>query len=473
VSFVTVEYFFFFPLVLLAYCLLQKWGKRAQNPLLLAASYFFYASWNPMYLTIIFASTALDYILGHAIDSARSQARKQALLVGSLVANFGVLGFFKYFNFFADSFTSLLGSLGLSADPVTLKVLLPVGISFYTFQSMSYTLDIYRGQLKPTRSFLDYATFVAFFPQLVAGPIVRANQFLPQITEDRRVTLGRMGYGAAVFLRGYVKKAFIADVLALDLVDKVFTDPGAYDGTTLLLAVIGYSIQIYGDFSGYTDMARGSAAFLGFELPPNFNYPYLATSLQDFWRRWHISLSSWFRDYVFIPMGGSKQGQARTFRNLVATTTLSGLWHGAAWTFVIWGFLHGILQVVARLWQQATDGRVDKGSRAYRLFGWAATYAAVLSCWVFFRCKTPGEAVGILWGIVSGAEGATLALGGVDLMAFGLFLADHVYGFFYPRSLSFFLRLPAPVRGLAYAAGAAILFLLVPAGQNAFIYFQF
>ncbi len=313
--------------------------------LLIVASYFFYGSWNAKYVLLIFASTAFDYWMARAIASSADPQRRKQLVTLSVVGNLGLLCYFKYYNFFRDTADHWLG-LPL---PV-LDVLLPVGISFYTFQSLSYTIDVYRGTLAPARNLREFMLFVAFFPQLVAGPIVRASEFLPQLEHPPRVTRDDIHEGLWRILVGLTKKVLISDVIAVNLVDIAYTQGGPTQGWTLVLALYAYLIQIYGDFSGYSDVAIGSALLFGFKLPENFRTPFRSRSMLEFWRRWHISLSFWLRDYLYISLGGNRYGVLRSYWNLFVTMLLSGLWHGAGWNMVLWGAAHGGGLVFNRWW---------------------------------------------------------------------------------------------------------------------------
>ncbi len=319
------------------------WGARnhvwLRTVVLLVSSYLFYMSWNALFILLILGSTVLDYFIALGIARAGAPRKKKLLLLVSLVGNLGTLCLFKYYDFALGSLASVLGLPQLLDGQ--LHWLLPVGISFYTFQTLSYTLDVYRGELQPTTSFLRFATFVAFFPQLVAGPIVRAAEFLPQFESPPSLDRSQVGSGFFLILRGMVKKVLVADFLAGRWIDRVWDDPGAYSSSEVWFAVFAYTWQLYGDFSGYTDIARGSARLLGFELPINFRRPFQATGPIDFWSRWHLTLSSWIRDYVYVPLGGSKKGRARSYVNLFITFLLAGIWHGAGWTFVIFGVWHG------------------------------------------------------------------------------------------------------------------------------------
>ncbi|HJY33557.1 MAG TPA: MBOAT family O-acyltransferase, partial [Vicinamibacterales bacterium] len=337
----SLDFLVFFLLVVAAYWAL---GHRAQNVLLLAASYFFYGYVHPWFLILIGTSTVIDYASARGME--RRPDRRRWFMAASIVSNFGMLGFFKYFNFFLDNVHAVLAAAGADVALPTLRVLLPVGISFYTFQAMSYTVDVFRGELRARRSLLDVAVFISFFPHLVAGPIQRASFLLPQVEGERRFSIEKASSGFTLMVWGFFKKLVIADNVGV-IANKVFalSDP-SFD--VLWAGVFAFAIQIYADFSAYTDIARGSSRWLGFELTENFDHPYLARTPADFWRRWNISLSTWFRDYVYIPLGGSREGGWKWARNVMATFLLSGLWHGASWNYVLWGGYHGLLLVLTR-----------------------------------------------------------------------------------------------------------------------------
>ena len=330
--FTQIEFLLFFIFCLISIYLTSS--NRFRKGILLFASYYFYAYWDWRFLSLIIYSTLIDFIVGKYIARTKNQQVRKRLLFISLVSNLSVLGFFKYFNFFINSLSIPLAEIGLNVT--TLNIILPIGISFYTFQTLSYTIDIYRNKIPPTSSILDFSLFVAFFPQIVAGPIVRAAEFLPQLKVKRVINWDNLFIGFRLFTFGFFKKVFIADNLAI-FVDKVFENPSVFSSITILLGVIAFGIQIYCDFSGYSDMAIGIAKALGYELPLNFNYPYIAKNITDFWRRWHMSLSFWLRDYLYIPLGGNRKGTRRTYINLMLTMLLGGLWHGASWNFVVWG----------------------------------------------------------------------------------------------------------------------------------------
>ncbi len=374
--FVEPLFFIFFAVVFALYWISQSLTFR--KLLLIGASYLFYAAWDWRFLSLILISTAVDYFVAIRMQNSSSLGRRKAWLFLSLIVNLGMLGFFKYFNFFAEGAEDLLALFGASINQTTLSIVLPVGISFYTFQTLSYSIDVYRGKLKGEKSPLDVALFVAFFPQLVAGPIVRAIDFLPQL--HVRKTFADVAVKACLllFAIGFFKKACVSDNLAY-YVDLIFASPENYAPIALATGAFLYAIQIYCDFSGYTDMAIASAGLLGFNLPKNFNAPYLATSIIDFWRRWHISLSTWLRDYLYISLGGNRHGEVKRYRNLMITMLLGGLWHGAAWTFVFWGFLHGLALSLNHLLHKIWKINIMP------VVGVVTTFLFTTYAWVFFR----------------------------------------------------------------------------------------
>jgi D-alanyl-lipoteichoic acid acyltransferase DltB (MBOAT superfamily) len=465
--FVELRFLAFFAVVFPVFWALRgnAWRKRW----LLLASYVFYASWDWRFLSLIVFSTLIDYVGALEIARAGSQARRRAWLVVSLSLNLGLLGFFKYCNIFLESAVALARSLGAEAQPERLAIVLPVGISFYTFQSMSYTIDVYRGQLAARKSLTDFALFVAFFPQLVAGPIVRARDFLYQL--DRAPAFRDVAVREALLLLllGYVKKAVLSDNLA-PFVDRYFAEPAAYQAASSWLALAFYSIQIYCDFSGYSDMAIALAALLGYRLRANFDAPYLSGNVTEFWRRWHMSLSSWLRDYLYIPLGGSRGSRLFGYRNLMVTMLLGGMWHGASWNFVIWGGLHGLALVAHKLWVERTAAW---GSGLLRtLLGTGATCWWILLTWAFFRSPDLATAWVVLRGFVlleSAGPQALPASGGVVVALLGL---AH-WGMRRLQALEAWSALSPPRFGLAYGAAWSLAFACVPNAYRPFIYFQF
>ena len=414
--FFRIEFFLFLGLVLAFLCLNKdnQWKKRV----LLLASYYFYAYWDWRFLSLILVSTLVDYVVGrHLARTDRAQQRTILLWV-SLTVNLGILGFFKYFNFFIDSAKEMLGPLGGNLQ--TLDLVLPVGISFYTFQTLSYTLDLYRRKITPCNNFFDFALFVAFFPQLVAGPIVRAKEFLPQLQQPHPLSWQRGLAGFRQFTFGLFKKAFIADNLARS-VDVIFDNPGAFDSLSTWIGVMAFAVQIYCDFSGYSDMAIGVARILGYDFQANFNLPYLAGRMDDFWRRWHISLSSWLKDYLYIPLGGNRRGQGRMYVNLLITMVLGGLWHGASWSFVLWGAWHGMALVCTKLWTERTGATEN-----WTLGGWVISLLVVLVGWVFFRAQDLDQALLILRQMIALQEGIRW-VAPFTLVGIGLIGAEHIF----------------------------------------------
>jgi|tagenome__1003787_1003787.scaffolds.fasta_scaffold20965676_2 alginate O-acetyltransferase complex protein AlgI len=364
--------FFVVVLIVLALCR-TRWQRQLA---ILLSSIFFYGYWNSWYLFLLATPSVIDYYCALRISETQVDKRRRLWLTVSVVSNLGLLGYFKYANFFVHSFGQLFGR-----DVPVLHILLPVGISFYTFKTMSYTIDVYRRHIEPCHSWWKYAMFVTYFPELVAGPIVRASVFLPQMTRSLKPSWPRAYVGLQLVALGFSKKLLVADRLA-KFVDAIFAHPAIYSTGTIWSAVIAYSLQIYCDFSGYSDIAIGVSRIIGFDLPENFNMPYSSTSITEFWRRWHITLSQWLRDYLYIPLGGNRKGKFRTYVNLTITMLLGGLWHGANWTFVVWGAMHGFGLALHKFWMDINKGRTIK---VPSFFGWAITYIWVCFAWVLFR----------------------------------------------------------------------------------------
>jgi len=419
------EFVVFFALVLLVYWRLPH---RAQNWLLLVASLIFYGSWNSKFLLLIVASASIDFLCGLGIAGATSQKKRRAYLVVGLVSSLAILGFFKYANFFLDNLVELLEVLGVPASRPALNIILPVGITFHTFQAMSYAIDVYRREQEVCRNYFDYLLYITFFPQLVAGPIERAARLLPQFVNPRpRLNLGATLESIKLIIVGYAQKVAIADVLA-PTVDDTFANIHERGGWTLLFGLYAFAIQIYCDFAGYSNIARGTARLLGFQLMRNFAQPYLAVNITEFWRRWHISLSTWLRDYLYIPLGGNRRGRARTYVNLMITMLLGGLWHGASWTFVTWGGLHGSYLAAHKAWTEKRALRAaapfDARSRLKKLACWLLTFHLVCLAWIFFRAESFADAWAYLGGMMrGGTQGFTREFVEVALyfaLAFGL-----------------------------------------------------
>ena len=460
-------YLVFLMLVVFAY-----WRMRhtAQNRFLLAASYFFYGWWDWRFLLVMIASTAMDYWIAGAISRSTEPRKRRSLLVVSLVINFSILGFFKYFNFFVDSAEHFAALLGMHSIPHALfSIILPPAISFYTFQEVAYIVDVYYGRVAAATSFVDYGLFISFFPHLIAGPIQRPSHLLPQVQRPRVVDQTRIYDGVMLILSGLFRKCVIADSCGV-LANAAFSGRMGSTGIAALIGIYAFAWQIYGDFSGYSDIARGSAQVLGFHFMVNFRQPYLATSLQDFWRRWHISLSTWLRDYLYIPLGGSRHGEAATYRNLFVTMLLGGLWHGANWTFVFWGALHGAGLAVERalgLAKEVVHTALGTWWRRILVFHF------VCFGWIFFRAASFGAAWAYLrqftnwaWRPTYVSALAYLAIFSLPLFAMDLRLestGDEYLG----QSARFRWQIAA-------AAAAVIAVAIFSQGESsAFIYFQF
>ncbi|MBT5699732.1 MAG: MBOAT family protein, partial [Flavobacteriales bacterium] len=388
----TLEYFLFLPITFFLYWAIKE--TKYQNIFILMSSYVFYGWWDWRFFFFIFLSRLVDYFVAMRIEQTHKKKSKKIYLLISIIFNLSILGFFKYYNFFIDSWIELLSKIGYQVTDVwTLKIILPVGISFYTFQTMSYSLDVYRSKIKATKDFISFASFVSFFPQLVAGPIERASNLLPQILSKRKFDYKQSVNGLRLILWGLFKKVVIADSLSL-LVNPIFENYTSLNGGELLLGLIYFSFQIYCDFSGYSDIAIGTAKMFGIELRSNFIFPYFSRDISEFWRRWHVSLSSWFRDYIYIPLGGSKKGKWITIRNIFIIFIISGFWHGANFTFIAWGLIHALLYLVIALSNKnrryttsiVAENRMTPSIK--EIFQIIITFFTVMISWVFFRSNT-------------------------------------------------------------------------------------
>lgn len=486
----SLEFLIFYPAVLVMYFLApQKW----RWVLLLAASYYFYLSWNVELVFLIVFTTAVSYVSALVIEKKRGGTAARLCLCATLVVSLGVLFFYKYFDFLAGSVVAVANRFGAGWAPFSLGLMLPVGISFYTFQTLSYVIDVYRGDLPAERHFGYYALYVSFFPQLVAGPIERPENLLPQLRADHKFNRDDTAAGLRLMLTGFFKKIAVADLCAAYVVP-VFSEPERANGMSVILAAVLFAFQIYGDFAGYTDIAIGCARVMGIKLMKNFDRPYTAESIKEFWARWHISLSSWFRDYLYIPLGGNRCSKARHLCNLMTVFLVSGLWHGAAWTYVIWGALHGFYQVVGILTKKLRSGiydrlRIDRDSRAARLWRRGVTFVLVTFAWIFFRANSISD-IGTLLARLFGAW----TLGGNIATAYGIMgltlpgaaacisaitamcLLDKYGGCDAPaHSETRAHRLLAAVKyaSLIWAIAFAWLILLDGDGASSFIYFQF
>jgi alginate O-acetyltransferase complex protein AlgI len=450
------------------------WDAARDEPLPMAAP-----SWAFLCLAVIFVGSTVDFVIGLALARLTRPIARNALLCVSIGYYVGVLAFFKYWNFAADSFASLASVMGARVSVTHLRVALPFGISFFTFETMSYTIDVWRGTLPPARRYLDYLLFVCFFPHLVAGPIVRPAQMLPQLAGPPRDDAATQARGLYRIATGLAKKIVVGDYLAQAIVNRVFATPERFSALEVLLATYAYAFQIYADFSGYSDVAVGSAALFGYELPENFDAPYLSRDLQEFWRRWHITLSTWLRDYVYKPLGGSRDGAMRTYRNLMITMVLGGLWHGASWTFVIWGALHGVALAVTRIRQRARAAAAAWGGEEIMSGGaprWLltlATFHFVCFAWIFFRAPTLDHAVLALRQLAVGGWTLEHATPKVAWVIAAAALLHAVPRDWEGRVREWFVRTPAVVQGLVLAAAAVALHLAAGAKPEPFVYGQF
>ena len=466
-------------LVFLAICLTLHhlplaWRARKAN--LLVASSLFYAAWNPLFLPLLWYAITLDWFLARALSAARTRARRKALLGVSLASNLGLLAFFKYGPFLSDNANAFFHALGVPLQVPRVDVVLPVAISFYTFESLAYTIDVYRGDEKPWGSFLDFALFLTFFPHLVAGPIVRPRDFLPQCTGERRANPPQLLWGLLLLVLGVFEKTVLADGLLAPLVDTVFSPGATPDGVEAWSAALAFSGQIFCDFAGYSLCAIGVALCFGFRLPDNFQSPYAAMGFSDFWRRWHISLSSWLRDYLYIPLGGNRHGPVRTHVNLMLTMLLGGLWHGASWTFVVWGGLHGLFLVAERVLRPSLEKPRWTRGPAGRLAGVAVTFVCVCFAWVFFRAPDFPTAFIVVRAMVGAAGAQAGGLLSQWDMALSVLTVGALLGLQWRyRDVS----LPEVFESIPWWASAsavtAMLVALITATgvDRAFIYFQF
>ena len=476
VLFNSIQYAIFLPVVFAVYWLLPH---KFRWPLLLAASYYFYMSWNPKYVVLILFTTVVSYAAALLIERCQTKRRKRAVLTLALIVCLGVLFVFKYFNFFFAALESAFRLLAIPVHPITLQLILPVGISFYTFQTLSYVVDVYRGGAAE-RNFGVYATFVSFFPQLVAGPIERSENLLPQIRARHIFDYDQAMLGAKLIVVGLFKKLLIADAAA-EYVDRVFANVYSYTGFPLVLAAFFFALQIYGDFSGYSDIAIGTAKLFGIDLMTNFRSPYFSASVKEFWSRWHISLSTWFKDYVYIPLGGNRCAKPRKYFNLLVTFLASGLWHGANWTYIAWGAIHGAAQIAEDLLKG-----VLKPLRENKIGHWAAVFLVFVFCnvtWIFFRAASIQDALYVLKHMLCGIShpaGYFLADGGRGIQKLGLYLLRllplAIFDFF-NRDGNAIEKIGRWNRAAQWAlyvvAGLAILFLSQKGMAAEFVYFQF
>ena len=470
----SLTFLVFFVIVFTLHRLMPSW--TAQKRVLLAASYLFYAAWNPPYVAILLFSTTLDWWLARKIWQNAVPRQRKLLLLLSLLSNLGLLSFFKYGNFLLENFRAALAAIGVIYQPPALDIILPIGISFYTFASLSYTIDVYRREVQGDWSFLDYALFVSFFPHLVAGPIVRAKQLLPQIVEPRRASRDQLGWGLVLVCFGLFSKVVMADNIFAPVVDQVFTNPAAHNVIDSWAAVLGFSGQIYFDFSGYTLCAIGLALCFGFEFPDNFRHPYGARGFSDFWRRWHITLSTWLRDYLYIPLGGSRKGKRRTYIDLALTMLIGGLWHGASWMFVLWGGLHGLYLAIER-WLRENFSRhapPSTGQPKPQILLTLFTFLVVSLTWIPFRAPDVHAAGNVFMGLFRFRSFSAVDL--LSMLPVYIAIAITVRWHIALRDSSLeaqFSRLGTVAQTAVLGLCLVTLFLCSGGDERAFIYFQF
>lgn len=434
-------------------------------------SLFFYYKCSGIFFLLLIFSSIVDYFIAKYIyENTRKHKRKRALII-SVIINLGLLFYFKYTNFFIDNYNFFA-----SKEIGNLDIFLPIGISFYTFQTMSYTIDVYRGKLKPTRNFIEFLFFVSFFPQLVAGPIVRASQFIPQIAKTPKISEYQINKALLLIMGGLIKKVVISDYISINFVDRVFDSPNSYSGFENLLASYGYAVQIYCDFSGYSDMAIGLALLMGFTLPANFRSPYQSTSITEFWRRWHISLSSWLRDYLYISLGGNRKGKIRTYVNLFLVMFLGGLWHGASWRFVIWGMMHGTMLVIERFFKQYIR---FKKSAFSTFITWFLTLHFVIFCWIFFRSSTFSIALSIIKNIGSVFTEnidifKRISTYKIPLLLMAISFITHLTpNQFFFTGYKIYSKTPSILKIIIFGFVMWIAYLFINSNVQPFIYFQF
>lgn len=469
----SLDYVLFLGLAVVGYWLLLR-ADLLRLLFVFVASCLFYMAWHPGYIVLILGSTTLDYTAGRMIAASERPGARKAWLLASLIGNLGLLGTFKYFNFFAEAVHDGFSLAGVDVPTPYLDVLLPVGISFYTFQTLSYTIDVYRGRIEAEPNPIKFAFFVTYFPQLVAGPIVRASEFLPQLAHCPSLDRERASRGVFLIATGMVKKVAIADFLSVNLVDRVFGNPELYSGTEVVVALYAFTMQIYCDFSGYTDVARGSAMLMGIELPENFDRPYQSTNPAEFWRRWHMTLSSWLRDYLYFPLGGSRVSPARAYLNLWITMFLIGVWHGASWTFVLYGILQATAMVLHRYFHRLSGRRRDQVDpfplRALKVF---ANLQFVVFSRILFRATGLDNAADVTLRLASGTSSVAQISLGVWLVLGLTFGAHYLPREWFGRMEKGFVQLPAPAQGLAVALVWAGLSLVATSEVVPYIYFQF
>lgn len=468
----SIEFALFLPFVFFLYWFVAHRNLKTQNLLIVCASYFFYGWWDWRFLSLIFLSTIVDFQVGKQLEKQSNPQERKVLLWTSIGLNIGMLAFFKYSGFFVESFVDAFSLMGVKLSVRSLNIVLPVGISFYTFQTLSYTIDIYKRKLKPTTDFISFMAFVSFFPQLVAGPIERAKHLLPQFEKERTFAYDNAVDGLRQILWGLCKKMIIADNAAA-IVNLIYGSSTEYGGSTLLLGTVLFAFQIYGDFSGYSDIAIGTARLFGFDLMQNFNYPYFSKSISEFWRRWHISLSTWFRDYVYIPLGGSRGSKAFVVRNTIIVFVISGFWHGANWTFIIWGLLNALFIIPSIIWNHKKETNTGSMALLKSSLAMIGTFLLITFSWIFFRAESIGQAFQIVREVFSSSlftSPPDLGMGKPFFMIF-LFLVIEWKG----RKKRYAIeqpQMPTALRWCTYIVLLGAIALYAIQNQQ-FIYFQF
>ncbi|MFT5279676.1 MAG: alginate O-acetyltransferase complex protein AlgI [Bacteroidia bacterium] len=475
----SIDFALFLPIVFILYWFVTNRSLKLQNLLIVGASYFFYGWWDWRFLSLILFSTIVDYLVGLGLKKENDKTKRKALLWTSILVNLGFLGFFKYYNFFLDNFVSAFSFFGTEIKADSLNIVLPVGISFYTFQTLSYTIDVYKGKLAPTKDFISFSAFVSFFPQLVAGPIERASNLLPQFYKQRQLSYANWTEGLNQILWGLFKKIVIADRLAI-VVNEIYNYPDEYHGFALILGTVFFAFQIYCDFSGYSQIAIGTAKLFGFDLMKNFDMPYVSRSLGEFWRRWHISLSTWFRDYVYIPLGGNQTSKSRWYLNILIVFVVSGFWHGAKWNFIIWGAIHGVFLILESAFKHI---KLPKNLVVYA-FQTITIFTVVCFGWIFFRANSLGDALYILNDLttLSNYSLSQISLYMIPTVKNTVFAADIFLSIVFVgmlvlveflRAEDYFYRLSYRYRLPVYILAIWSIFILGAFEKNEFIYFQF
>ncbi len=469
----SLTFIVFFAIVLLLHNLPFSWRTKKTN--LLIASYLFYAAWNPPFIVLVWLSTIIDWKVAHKIHQSDNKNTRRMLLMISILVNLGILAFFKYGDFLLENWQTFMALFGIDYQVPEWSIILPVGISFYTFQTMAYSLDVYFKRAEPSKSFLDFALFVTFFPQLVAGPIVRPTHLLPQFEKQRKATRNMLIWGLGLITLGLFQKVVIADGILANISDDVYSARGAVSFIDAWLGTFAFAGQIFSDFAGYSTTAIGVALTLGFSLPSNFNYPYAAIGFSDFWRRWHISLSTWLRDYLYIPLGGNQKGPIRTYINLMLTMLIGGLWHGASWTFVVWGGLHGFYLAIERVLKKTWGDVTWVKRKMVQIMLGLLTYLLINITWVFFRAQSFPQAFDMVKSMLGQNPEGKAVLATINIILVSVVTVAMVFCHWRMRNTSLEAvvgKTPWPILGTLW--GLMLFLIIITQGSgDAFIYFQF